>query len=75
MKGQIIEDDDLEKEETAGVGLECPNCNVDMRKVTKIKIKARYDNEQGKMETSADPSVTMFVCDECGYTEELRVEV
>ena len=74
MKGRIIEPDkDREKDTSNGLGLECPECGADMRKVTRIKVKARYSNEEDKMETTSEPSVTMFRC-ECGYTEELELE-
>lgn len=75
MKGRIIAPSLQDRiEGDYGIGLECPNCEKDMRKVTKIKVKARFSQEKGKMETKSEPSVSLFVCDACGYTEQLKVD-
>lgn len=71
MKGQIIEDETTPKEEKQlGLGLECPDCGADMRKVTKVSIKARFDQDDDRMETSCGDSAVTFVC-VCGYSEEV----
>jgi uncharacterized Zn finger protein len=78
MKGRVIDSSKEGKErdegDDYGIGLECPNCGKDMEKVTELKIKAYFSQEKGKMETESEPSVYMFMCFECGYTEELKVE-
>jgi len=71
MKGTVIEDEPKGKlEEQAGIGLECPDCGADMRKDTRVTIKAKFNQDDDKMETSCGDSTVRFICS-CGYVEEV----
>lgn len=71
MKGTIIENIDDHKEETKlGIGLECPECGLDMRKVLKTKIKAKFNQKNEEMETTCGDVSIIYQCI-CGYQEKV----
>lgn len=71
MKSKIIEPPpEPEKEDESGMGLECPNCEEDMRKVVKVQVQARVTPDG--IDHDSAPSAPVFVCDACGYQEEVE---
>jgi len=71
MKGVIIEPES--GDEPLGIGLECPDCGEDMKKFSKIAVRAQFDDEEGKMATAAgEAPITEFRCPVCGYKEEIQ---
>lgn len=71
MKGKVIEPDPNPKEEDElGIGLECPNCEEDMRKVTTADIAINLTG--GETHIEQRDSRTAFICDACGYREEVE---
>jgi len=72
MKGVVIEGEKtLKEEKQTNIGLDCPDCGADMRKCTKISIKSRFNQDEDVMDTDCGESKVRFICDVCGYEEEV----
>ncbi len=74
MKGRVIDDAQTSEEDSeVGGGLACPNCEQDMRKTlhsTTVIALTGVD----EVEVDTEPFATVFVCDACGYREEVERE-
>ena len=74
MKGRIIEPDEVHEEDSQlGIGLECPDCGESMKKITRLKVNIQA-HKKDETVVEQEPSVTSFVCERCGYSEDIIPE-
>ncbi len=71
MKGRVTEPVSRTEGLEVGGGIDCPNCGEDMRKTFHTDIKLDLTGVDSA-ETTSGPANTVYICDECGYHEEVE---
>ncbi len=72
MKGRVIVNtQEVEEDAEAGGGIDCPNCGQDMRKTIHADIAMNLTGAD-EVETVTGPTDTVFICDGCGYHEQVE---
>jgi len=72
MKGQVIVGaPEPEEDSEAGDGLACPSCGADMRKTIHSNIHIELTGAD-EVDVSSSVPGTVYICDVCGYREEVE---